>query len=92
MEQQLTKHYRRIASLWPKDPMRPERPFTRVPEFRQQKLIADAGQAYLQSESRNVNALYSLLDGRYSKKVYMPSHLAVQPKTWPPKKKMKANG
>jgi hypothetical protein len=66
--QQLAKHYQRIAALWPKDPVRPERLFTKVTEFREKRL-ADLSQTELQGELRNVNALYSLLDDRYSKKV-----------------------
>ncbi|KIV99875.1 uncharacterized protein PV09_08542 [Verruconis gallopava] len=66
----LTKHYQRIASLWPKDPMRPDRVFSKVLEHRE-KHLADAGQA----ELRNINALYSLLDDRYSKKYPTPKHV-----------------
>ena len=48
--------------------MRPERPFTRITEFRT-KQIEGQSDAVLKGELRSVNALYSLLDDRYSKKV-----------------------
>jgi hypothetical protein len=48
--------------------MRPERQFAKVTDFRA-KAIAGLEEAKLKGELRNVNALYSLLDDRYSKKV-----------------------
>lgn len=48
--------------------MRPERPFIRVTDFRS-KQIESLEEPALKGELRNVNALYSLLDNRYSKKV-----------------------
>lgn len=48
--------------------MRPERQFAKVAAVRT-KAIEGLDEAKLKGELRNVNALYSLLDDRYSKKV-----------------------
>lgn len=71
---QVAKHYQRIASLWPKDPMRPERQFAKLIDHRA-KQIESLDEAKLKEELRNVNALYSLLDNRYSKKYPTPKHV-----------------
>lgn len=70
--QNLVKQYTRILSLWPKDALRPEVSFQKTLQHRialAEKLPEDAT-APATAETRNINALYSLLDGRYAKKVH----------------------
>jgi cytochrome b pre-mRNA-processing protein 6 len=64
----LAKHYTRILSLWPKDPLRPDVQFSSLLTSRQSGLRKLA-EKQSNAEMRNVNALYSLLDDRYSKRV-----------------------
>ncbi|KAK5018806.1 hypothetical protein LTR16_001202 [Cryomyces antarcticus] len=59
----ISKHYSRILTLWPKDPLRPEVSFE--PLLR--KRVADKTTG--PEQGRQINALYSLLDNRYTKKV-----------------------
>ncbi|KAL2355946.1 hypothetical protein BJ546DRAFT_969368 [Cryomyces antarcticus] len=58
----ISKHYSRILTLWPKDPLRPEVSFE--PLLR--KRVADKTTG--PEQGRQINALYSLLDNRYTKK------------------------
>ncbi|KAJ4348326.1 uncharacterized protein N0V89_009700 [Didymosphaeria variabile] len=83
------KHYTRILSLWPKDSLRPNLPFTRTIERRATPYgvkpvsppVEDAknsdtsagkpapiAKSSPQAELPQINALYSLLENRYSKK------------------------
>ncbi|KAF2200981.1 hypothetical protein GQ43DRAFT_463544 [Delitschia confertaspora ATCC 74209] len=105
----IAKHYTRLLSLWPKDPLRPNLPFTsalehRIKQFEQNPVTASTSipsstspsakssspasktstskstkaattpkaptpiQSPAQSELLNVNALYSLVENRYSKR------------------------
>lgn len=91
----VAKHYTRILSLWPKDLLRPNAPFTRPIEHRAtpygvtpvsppledadaRKSTSKTTGAALQpapakpstpqAELPQINALYSLLENRYSKK------------------------
>jgi len=74
----LLKHYQRIASLWPADPMRPQGAFTKAIAWRENNTKALSPEQ-AQAELRNVNALYSLLDNRYQKKYPLsPKILAPQ--------------
>jgi hypothetical protein len=66
--QLLSKHYTRILSRWPKDLLRPETTFQSLLKARIAKLPTQTEQE-ASVELRNVNALYSLLDDRYTKKV-----------------------
>ncbi|KAL1602831.1 hypothetical protein SLS60_006252 [Paraconiothyrium brasiliense] len=82
-------HYTRILSLWPKDLLRPNLPFTRTIERRATLYgvkpvsppVEDAKKSDIpavkpaptakpspQAELPQINALYSLLENRYSKK------------------------
>jgi cytochrome b pre-mRNA-processing protein 6 len=66
--QTVSKHYSRILSQWPKDPLRPEVSFQKVLEARV-AASQDLPEGDVAAELRNTNALYSLLDNRYTKKV-----------------------
>jgi hypothetical protein len=66
--QLLTKHYSRILANWPQDLLRPETPFQSLLQARVAK-IPTLTDAEATAELRNVNALYSLMDDRYSRKV-----------------------
>src|SRR5262245_56799044 len=82
----ITRHYTRILSLWPKDALRPNLPFTRAIEhhalpYGVKPLSPSPASAKSttsphahvpspsnpQTELANINALYSLLENRYSK-------------------------
>jgi len=65
----LSRHYARILKQWPKDLLRPTSAFQAVIEQRAEAIKPNMGEAKQQAEMRKVNALYSLLDGRYAKKV-----------------------
>ncbi|TID14426.1 hypothetical protein E2P81_ATG09299 [Venturia nashicola] len=64
----IAKHYSRILSQWPKDLIRPEVQFQRVIQARAAN-AASIHEGQETAELKNVNALYSLLDNRYTKKV-----------------------
>jgi cytochrome b pre-mRNA-processing protein 6 len=85
----IAKQYTRLLTLWPKDALRPNLPFTRAIEYRGQAYgvkpvepttnapkahatptpaSAPASPRNPQVEHAHVNALYSLLENRYSKK------------------------
>ena len=64
----LAKHYTRILSRWPKDPLRPDVQISSLLTARQAGL-RKMTEKNASDEMRNVNALYSLLDDRYSKRV-----------------------
>ncbi|KAF2738279.1 hypothetical protein EJ04DRAFT_509696 [Polyplosphaeria fusca] len=99
-------HYKRLLTLWPKDPLRPNLPFQKPIEFRATRFAeahapktapasptpaptaqsAKATAAPLaaanvssQTELKNINALYSLLDNRYTK-LYPTSAAMLNPK------------
>ncbi|KAI5285275.1 hypothetical protein KEM55_000724, partial [Ascosphaera atra] len=55
------QHLSAIASRWPKDLVRPE-------HVSVQRYLQNRTEAKAQFTEENVNALYSLLDNRYSKK------------------------
>ncbi|KAF2085311.1 hypothetical protein K490DRAFT_67730 [Saccharata proteae CBS 121410] len=57
----VSKHYARLAQLWPKDPLRPTVSFPAALKARSLAAVSEA------EELRNINALYSLLDNRYTK-------------------------
>jgi cytochrome b pre-mRNA-processing protein 6 len=79
----IAKQYTRLLALWPKDALRPQLPFTRAIEHRASPYgvkpvdaSPDAPKAAPtpasprspQLEQAQVNALFSLLENRYSKK------------------------
>jgi hypothetical protein len=66
--QNIAKHYARLLSRWPKDPVRPENTFHKLLSARTAKAHT-LSDSEANAELRNVNALYSLLDDRYKKKV-----------------------
>jgi len=66
--QNVAKHYARLLSRWPKDPLRPENTFHKLLSARAAKANS-LSDTEVNAELRNVNALYSLLDDRYKKKV-----------------------
>jgi len=72
--QLLTKHYTRILANWPQDLLRPETPFQSLLQARIAK-IPSLTDADATAELRNVNALYSLMDDRYSRKYPIPKDL-----------------
>lgn len=72
--QTIAKHYSRILSQWPKDLVRPEVQFQKVIQARATK-ASTLAEGQETAELRNVNALYSLLSNRYSKKVLILSSL-----------------
>ncbi|KAF2241996.1 hypothetical protein BU26DRAFT_524632 [Trematosphaeria pertusa] len=79
----IARHYTRLLSLWPKDLLRPNLPFTRTIEYRGAPFgvkplsapdaktdtikAAPLANADPKLELANINALYSLLENRYSK-------------------------
>jgi len=76
-QQTIARHYARIIQQWPHDPLRPTVSFTKLLEKRAANAAAKSGTVTeQQAELRNVNALYSLLDDRYTKKVRMRSNIA----------------
>jgi cytochrome b pre-mRNA-processing protein 6 len=104
----ITKHYNRLLTLWPKDPLRPDFSFTTALQHRLSKLQpiqpkegasktpftssspstakptqptpADLPDA--RTELLNINALYSLLENRYSKR-YPTSPALLRPQSNP---------
>jgi cytochrome b pre-mRNA-processing protein 6 len=101
---QIAKQYTRLLSLWPKDALRPNQPFTRAIEYRGQaygikaiestaegskaqptpvKASAPASPRNPQLEQAQVNALYSLLENRYSNKYTLSPNIfkPVRPST-----------
>ncbi|QDS77865.1 hypothetical protein FKW77_000214 [Venturia effusa] len=70
----IAKHYSRILSQWPKDLIRPEVQFQKVIQTRAAN-AATIHEGEVTAELKNVNALYSLLDNRYSKKYPVPKRL-----------------
>lgn len=95
-------HYTRLLTLWPKDLLRPNLPFTRAIEHRgtpygvkpleksaqeakpknASPVAAPLSPPNPQLEQAQVNALYSLLENRYSKK-YALSEAMFRPKSAP---------
>jgi len=85
----LSKHYTRLLTLWPKDALRPTLPFTRAIEHRAKPYgvkpltpipqEAAASQVPVsvspQIENAQVNALYTLLENRYSKKYALSAEM-----------------
>ena len=78
---QVSKHYARILSQWPADKLRPEVQFQKILQQRVNSAPAarpvEQNTAQVQSaqparspEADEVNALYSLLENRYSKQVW----------------------
>jgi cytochrome b pre-mRNA-processing protein 6 len=85
--QTIAAHYKRLLTIWPKDPLRPNLPFQKAIEHRAARFApstaqktdaarinsttapdaSSAGPLDARQELRNINALYSLLDNRYSK-------------------------
>jgi cytochrome b pre-mRNA-processing protein 6 len=68
----LLKHYTRILNRWPRDLVRPDRTMQELLlEKRIQKIesLEELSRPQVNAELRNINALYSLLDNRYTKKV-----------------------
>ncbi|KAK3081796.1 hypothetical protein LTS18_002645 [Coniosporium uncinatum] len=81
--QTIARHYARIIQQWPHDPLRPTVSFTKLLEKRAAKAAAKPGTVTeQQAELRNVNALYSLLDDRYTKK-YPVSSAVLRPTSDP---------
>ncbi|KAF1956817.1 hypothetical protein CC80DRAFT_548305 [Byssothecium circinans] len=110
----IAKHYTRILTLWPKDPLRPNLPFTRTIEKRSlpfgvqpltptdpsspssppsstssssrppasAQTVTTTTPPSASTESPQINALYSLLENRYSKK-YPLSEGVLRPKSNP---------
>ncbi|CAC9889122.1 unnamed protein product, partial [Aureobasidium pullulans] len=77
--QQASKHYARILSQWPVDRLRPEISFQSVLKRRLEAApVAQVNQANTaqtqapkaRNELREINALYSLLENRYSSTHY----------------------
>jgi cytochrome b pre-mRNA-processing protein 6 len=75
--QLLTKHYTRILAHWPQDLLRPETPFQSLLHARI-RTIPTLTDAQASAELRNVNALYSLMDHRYSRKVRLTMSCLLQ--------------
>ncbi|PSK53885.1 hypothetical protein B9Z65_7691 [Elsinoe australis] len=76
----VAKHYARLASRWPQDVLRPETQFQKVLMARTESApspnpeiqgflekVLGPGQTPRAVELKEVNALYSLLENRYSK-------------------------
>ncbi|KAF1817664.1 hypothetical protein P152DRAFT_445710 [Eremomyces bilateralis CBS 781.70] len=89
--QAIARHYARISSLWPTDPLRPQITFQSAIQFRESLASPQPAAESVQSstpaapldgqrELRNANALYSLLDNRYMKK-YPISKDVLKPKS-----------
>ncbi|KAI5204708.1 hypothetical protein E4T39_03457 [Aureobasidium subglaciale] len=88
---QASKHYARILSQWPVDRLRPEISFQSVLKKRLEAApVAQANQANTaqasapkpRNEIREINALYSLLENRYSS-VYRVSPKMMHPLSAP---------
>jgi len=89
------KHYQRALSMWPKDRLRPEcqfqdvlmkrveRTFLPTPGYSPETGEAlDAPSVDERRELAQVNALYSLLEGRYAEK-YQPRNTLMHPASNP---------
>ncbi|KAL1394143.1 hypothetical protein HDK64DRAFT_305188 [Phyllosticta capitalensis] len=69
----IARHYARIASLWPVDTLRPALSFQTALNKRQKAAVTSSSSSSSSSatpaphESRDLNALYSLLDNRYQR-------------------------
>jgi hypothetical protein len=65
------KHYLRALSRWPTDPLRPDCQFQDAMRRRIDQRLSpqNAANVDARAELEQVNALYSLLENRYSKKV-----------------------
>ncbi|RFU24573.1 hypothetical protein B7463_g11761, partial [Scytalidium lignicola] len=59
------RHYQRILSKWPKDPLRPEVQFQNAMRRRIDRQFAAQSSVNEKAELENVNTLYSLLGNRY---------------------------
>ena len=69
MSQLAYKHYQRALAKWPKDALRPDCQLQEVLAKRLEKQIAAPNGAFNEKlELKQVNALYSLLEGRYQTK------------------------
>ncbi|KAI9885225.1 MAG: hypothetical protein M1823_002964 [Watsoniomyces obsoletus] len=68
MAKSVSRHYMRILAQWPKDPLRPETSFREAMRRRMEKR-KELIERNDPSELQQVNALYSLLEDRYRKKV-----------------------
>ena len=92
---QVSRHYARILSQWPADRLRPEVPFQKLLQRRvdgaPQPAIKEANTAQAvpqtthhdpKAEMQEVNALYSLLEGRYSQ-LYPVSQRLMEPDSAP---------
>ncbi|KAF1839575.1 hypothetical protein BDW02DRAFT_584832 [Decorospora gaudefroyi] len=96
MASTIAKQYTRLLTLWPKDPLRPNFPFTRAIEHRGQafglqpttpastksKSAAPSSPLNPKLEQAQVNALFSLLENRYSTK-YSLSPRVLNPESAP---------
>ncbi|THW45624.1 hypothetical protein D6D22_03457 [Aureobasidium pullulans] len=89
--QQASKHYARILSQWPVDRLRPEISFQSVLKRRLEAApVAQVNQANTaqtqapkaRNELREINALYSLLENRYSS-TYPLSNAMMHPASAP---------
>ncbi|KAF2787349.1 hypothetical protein K505DRAFT_379661 [Melanomma pulvis-pyrius CBS 109.77] len=98
--QTLAKHYTRLLTLWPKDLLRPNLPFTKTLEHRglpfgvqplspsptkakpSPKTTAPHKISDPRTELANVNALFLLLENKFSKK-YPLSQEVLKPKSNP---------
>ncbi|CAD0017872.1 unnamed protein product, partial [Aureobasidium pullulans] len=89
--QQASKHYARILSQWPVDRLRPEISFQSVLKKRLEAApVAQVNQANTaqtqapkaRNELREINALYSLLENRYSS-TYPLSNAMMHPASAP---------
>ena len=71
MKQNARGHILQALSRWPKDPVRPEVQFQDVlrKRFEQAPTTTTPSRAEEQDLLRQANALYSLLENRYQKKV-----------------------
>ncbi|KAK8196931.1 hypothetical protein IWZ00DRAFT_542309 [Phyllosticta capitalensis] len=68
----IARHYARIASLWPVDTLRPALSFQSALNKRQKAVTSTSSSSSATTtpppqESRDLNALYSLLDNRYKR-------------------------
>ncbi|KAF4556133.1 Hypothetical protein D9617_1g080080 [Elsinoe fawcettii] len=89
------KHYARLASAWPKDVLRPETQFQKILTSRIEtapssnpetegflEKVLGSGRNARSAELKEVNALYSLLENRYSKASPLSSDM-LKPKSDP---------
>ncbi|KAF2259989.1 hypothetical protein CC78DRAFT_536723 [Lojkania enalia] len=78
----IAKHYTRLQTLWPKDFLRPTQPFTKLLAHRLSQSQSPNPKANIATELRNINALYTLLDNRYTR-LYPLSPTVLRPTSNP---------